>query len=257
MIDLHCHILPNIDDGPKSIAMSLEMARVALDDGIKTIVATPHGRKSWEVGVVYSVDIVHQRLASLQDALAEANLPLEVIAGTELFYEVDLPTRLKAGELLPYGSTRTVLMEMPNDIVRSALEQGLFAMQLAGYQVVLAHPERIKIVQADPNILVPLIERGMLMQLTADALTNRQGDAMRRLAELLLTHNMIHVLASDGHGSHLQRMPLISDARRLAADLVGEATATALVQDTPAAILADTPVQLAPPQPVRRGRWWR
>lgn len=257
MIDIHCHILPNIDDGPKSIAMSLEMARVALDDGITTIVATPHGRKSWEVHGVYSVDIVHQRLATLHAALAEADLPLEVVPGTELFYEADLPARLKAGELLPYGSTRTVLMEMPNDILRSSLEQGLFAMQLAGYQVVLAHPERIKIVQDDPNILLPLIERGVLMQLTADTLTSRQGDAMRRLAETLLTHGLIHVLASDGHGSHLQRMPLISAARRLAADLVGEATATALVVDTPAAILADQPIQLPQPQPVRRIRWWR
>lgn len=254
MIDLHCHILPNLDDGPTSLEMALEMVRVALADGITTTAATPHGRTSRSVSWVYSVDLVQQRIAALRDALAEADLPLTIVPGTEIFYESDVPERIRFGKLLTYGHSRTILIEFGNDILVTMLEQAVFAIQLAGYRVLVAHPERIKVVQDNPNVLIPLIERGALLQLTADALTGSQGKRIQHLAETLVSHALVQVIASDAHGPHVRRMPLMAEARRQAANLIGDAAATALVHDTPAAILADLPID--PPSPERvQSRW--
>ncbi len=255
MIDLHTHILHDIDDGPAALEGSLELARAALSDGISILAATPHGRSSFG-SKNYSVDLVHARLEELRAALAAAQLPLEVVPGTELFGEADLPARLKSGELLTYGNSRTILVEFLNNEIPITIEQVVFALQLAGYRVLVAHPERIRAVRNDPNVLVPLIERGALMQLTADALLGRQGEALQQIAETLLTHRMVHVIASDSHGTHLQRMPALSAARQRAAELLDAASAEALVHGTPAALLADAPVDLPAPQPVQPRKWW-
>jgi protein-tyrosine phosphatase len=256
MIDLHCHILHDIDDGPETLEASLGMARMAVEDGITIVAATPHGRSSSSVSRRYSVDRLHTRLNELRSALAQERLPLKLIAGTEIFFEGDLPERLKAGELLTYGTSQTVLIEFPGNILPAALEQGIFAVQLAGYRVLVAHPERIKAVQKDPNVLIPLIERGALMQLTADALLGSQGDKMQQLCETLLTHGMAHVLASDAHGPHVQRLLQLSSAHQRATELLGKKAADTLVRQTPAALLVDRMPELPEPQWVEARRWF-
>jgi protein-tyrosine phosphatase len=255
MIDLHSHILHDLDDGPPTLAGSLEMARTALADGITTMAATPHGRSVFSRR--YSVELLQTRLSELRVALAAADLPLEVVPGTELFCAVDLPAQLKAGALLPYGTSRTVLVEFPGDVLSAAIEQMAFALQIAGYRVLIAHPERIKVVQRDPNVLIPLIERGVLMQLTADALTGKQGAHLRQIAETLLDRRMVHVIASDAHGAHLQRMPFMAPARRRAAEILDAAAAEMLVRTTPAALLRDAPVETPAPKRITPRRWWR
>src|SRR5262249_62048728 len=112
-------------------------------------------------------------------------------------------------------------------------ETALFHLQIACYRVVLAHPERIVEVQQDPNRLLPLIERGVLMQLTAAALLGEQGERLRTTAETLLTHGMAHILASDTHGVPPRRSPLLARARDRAAALRGPQAATALAATTP------------------------
>lgn len=254
MIDLHCHILHSIDDGPRDLAGSLELARAALADGITTVAATPHGRSAFSTR--YTVALAQERVAELREALAAEGLPLKVTPGTELLADADLPARLTRGELLTYGASRTVLVEFSNAARIATLEQMVFALQLAGYRVLIAHPERIRVVQQDPNELIPLIERGALMQLTADALVGRQGETLQQVAETLLTRRMIHVIASDAHGSHLDRMPNLGAACRRAAALLDADAAEALVRGVPAALLADAP--FAPPLPERvpARRWW-
>jgi protein-tyrosine phosphatase len=139
------------------------------------------------------------------------------------------------------------------------IERAVFAVQAAGYRLVLTHPERCIAVQRDPNTLLPLIERGAYMQLTAAALTGEQGERLRATAEALVTHGMAQLLASDAHGMPPRRAPILSAARARAAALIGAAAAEALVSTTPAAILQGAPLQLPPPRPVERSRWrvWR
>ena len=255
MIDLHSHILHAVDDGAQTLADAVAMARAAVEQGVTVMAATPHGHSSVSAWAGYSPLKLHDRLEELREALAAAGLPLEVVPGTEIFGEPGALERLRARELLPYGSSRAVLLEFPLGVSRGAAEQIVFAFQLAGHRVVVAHPERYYFVQEDPNALAPFIERGALMQLTGDALLGNQGRALAHVAETLLVHGLMQVLASDAHGPHFGRMPNLGPARDRAAALVGAATADLITRQIPAAILSDG--LIAPPAPTRVRRWRR
>jgi protein-tyrosine phosphatase len=258
MIDLHSHILYDLDDGAATLEEALAMCRMAAADGIQVIAATPHSPAS--VGCRrYDPALIHEQVAELNTALAAEGAAIKVVAGTEIRYDGDIVGQLRHGILLAYPAGHTVLLELPNDMLPPTIERAVFAVQAAGYRVVLTHPERMAAVQRDPNTLLPLVERGACMQLTAAALTGEQGERLRATAEALLTHGMAQLLASDAHGTPPRRAPILSAARARAAALIGAEAAGALVSTTPAAILHGTPLQLPLPHPVERSRWrvWR
>jgi protein-tyrosine phosphatase len=257
MIDLHSHILHDFDDGARNLPAALAMARAAVADGVTVMAATPHARSSANAAFSrYSVALLQERLAELRAALAEQAIPLTVVPGTELFGEPGVVERLRAGEVLAYGESRAVLVEFPLYIARPAAEEIVFALQLAGYRVVIAHPERYRFVQNDPNALVPLVTRGALMQLTGDALLGRQGERLKRLAELMLAHGLVQILATDAHGPHFGRLPNMGAARARAVELVGEAVADAITRFVPAAVLSDGLITPPNPRPIRRRFGW-
>lgn len=231
------------------------MARTAWEGGVTVMAATPHGRSTVSNFTRYSVPLLRERLAELRAALVAEGIGLEVVPGTEIFSEPGAVERLGAGELLPYGASRAVLVEFSIGVSRQSAEQAVFAFQLAGYRVVIAHPERYRFVQEDPNSLVALVERGALMQLTGDALVGHQGGRLHRLAELLLTHGLAHILATDAHGPHNGRLPNLHAARDRAARLVGAEMADLLTRGNPAAVLGDRPIAAASPRRVRRWSW--
>src|SRR5262245_7376385 len=142
MIDLHSHILPGLDDGAATLEEALAIGRMAAADGILTIAATPHSPAS-TASRRYDPTLIREQVAALNAALAAEALDLTVVAGTEICYDGDLVGQLRRGALLPYGASRTVLLELPHDTLPPAIDQALFALQIAGYRVVLAHPERI------------------------------------------------------------------------------------------------------------------
>ena len=254
MIDLHAHILHDLDDGARTLDDALAMARIAVADGITLMAATPHSPDSF-VGERFSVPRVRERLQELRAALEAAGIPLEIVTGTELCYAADLPRRLRAGELLPYGASRAVLLECPGVEMPSALPDLVFELQAAGYRVLLAHPERLREVQRQPQVLAPLVERGMLIQLTAAALAGHMGAAQHAAAEALVAQGLAHVLATDAHGPTM-RQPVLSEARARAAALLGEAGADMLVRAIPRALLDDAPIP-ALPRPPKASRWWK
>jgi protein-tyrosine phosphatase len=258
MIDLHSHILYGLDDGAQTLDESLAIGRMAAADGTRVIAATPHGPGSI-ASHRYDPALIRERLDQVNAALHSEHIPLEVVAGTEICYDGDIVERLKRGSVLTYGRSRAILLELGYDTLPPTLEIALFSLQVAGYRVVLAHPERIIEVQQNPNRLLPLIERGVLMQITAEALIGGQGERLRVTAETLLTHGMAHLLASDAHGVPPLRPPLLAAARDRAAVLIGQAPASALVTSTPAAVLHSQPLKLPPARPVAqhhgRQRW--
>lgn len=247
MIDLHSHILYDLDDGSATLDEALALGRAAAADGIRTIAATPHTPGSTACRA-YDPAIIRERVGALNAALASEGTPLEVVAGSEIFYDGDIVDRLRRGALLTYGASRTILLELPYGALPPLLDTALFNLQIAGYRVVLAHPERINDVQQNPNCLLPLIARGVLMQITAGALAGAQGERLQAISELLLTHGMAHILASDAHRLP-RRPPALADAAARAGELLGP-EAAALTTTTPAAILADQPLRLPPPRPV-------
>jgi protein-tyrosine phosphatase len=256
MIDLHSHILYDIDDGALTLAESLAMARMAAADGTRVIVATPHSPGSSGCRH-YDMGLIRAQVGEINAALAAELIALELVPGTEICYSAGVVDQLKRGMLLTYGRSRAILLELAQNSMPPMLESVLFNIQVSGYRVVLAHPERIIEVQRDPNRLLPLIERGLLMQITAAALLGEQGERLQTAAQTLLTHGMVHVIASDTHGLPPRRPPLLAAARDRAAALIGHAAATALVTSNPAAILNGQPLRLAPPRPVAQQHGWR
>lgn len=257
MIDLHSHILYDVDDGALTLAESLAMAEVAARSGTRVIAATPHSPGSTGCRT-YEPALFHERITAINAALAGEGLPIEVVAGTEICFTPGIVERLQRGQLLPYGRSRAILLELVAADIPPTFDTAVFNLQVAGYRVLLAHPERIAEVQRDPGRLVALVQRGVLMQLTADALLGGQGGRLRATAEVLLTHGLAHVLASDAHGVGPRRAPVLAAARERAAELVGAEAASALVQATPAALLYDQPLHLPPPRLIGppRSRWW-
>lgn len=253
MIDLHSHILHGLDDGARSLDESLAMARMAAADGISVMAATPHSPAS-TASLSYAPADVQARTERLAAALEDEGIPLRLVAGTEISFEGGMAAKLDRGRLLTYAGTRTVLLEPPWGRLPEHFGAAVFSLQVAGYRVLLAHPERLPDVQENPNLLIPLIERGVLVQLTAQALTGGQGEFMRSVAETLLTHGMVHVLASDAHGPPPRRPAALAPGRARAAALIGEEAARALVLDTPRAILEDRPVHPPAPQPAPQHR---
>lgn len=251
MIDLHSHILPEVDDGADSLDEAVRMALIAVEDGIEAVVATPHVGGSFQP----SPSRLEAQHAKLRDALQLHGLPLRILPGSEAFLSLDLGARVAEGRVPRLNGSRYVLVEWPLHQYPAYAGQALFDLRVRGYVPVLAHAERYRIVQSDVNLLVRLIETGTLVQVTAASLLGGFGPAAKRAAEIMLEHEMAHVIASDAH-SAANRPPLLSRAVARASELVGEKAARALTVDVPRALVEDQPVRIPAPRPYHRRPFW-
>ena len=237
MVDLHCHILPGIDDGATTLEQSLEMARLAVADGIHTIVATPHLPPH---DLARAAAAVRPAVLELQAALDAAGLPLRLLPGAEVPAMPEVLTCLEA-LLPPEVSGRYLLLEMPFAGHPNYLEKLAFACQVRGVRPVLAHPERSQFVRQHLDVLRRLAERGALLQINADSLLGRTGRAARVLAHRLLREFPGCVVASDAHDPR-RRPPLLTPARRAFRHLGGEERFRQVTSDLPENLLAGAPL---------------
>jgi len=233
MVDLHCHVLPAVDDGSESLETSLEFCRVALADGVTTLVATPHQKPGlWENGP----EAIRQKVADLRLALEEAAIPVEIVEGAEVYLSGDLLERVRDGKVTTLGGTgRYLLLELPYQQTPVRVEETVFQLKLAGITPVLAHPERISYFTADMDRVEKLVRLGCLSQITASALVGGFGERTKEFTLRLLEGDLVHVIASDAHDT-VRRPPVLSRARDVAAEVVGAGRAGQMVSDAPLAI---------------------
>ena len=254
MIDLHCHLLPGIDDGPATLAESLTLATDLAADGVRSAAATPHIRPDFP-GVVR--DELPARRADLQGAIDAQGIELQVLPGGEvdLAYGLELDDDELRGLSLG-GNGRDLLVETPYGPVSDLFEEQVFSLSLRGFRILLAHPERNRAFQENPERLAGLVGRGVLLQVTAEALLRSpRRSATGRAATELIERGLTMVLASDAHGGSLNR-ELLSAGLRAARELVGP-EAGVLVEAAPAAILSGQPLPDPPRGPSRRGFFGR
>jgi protein-tyrosine phosphatase len=244
LIDLHNHIMPGVDDGAETIEDSLAMARMAFDDGITTVVATPH-RNSWTYDA--PPDDAQRRLAELQDACRGAGCDLEILLGGEAFIAPDLGAQVKRGLALTINSSRYLLVEWAIDQFPAYADESVFNLRVQGIVPIIAHAERYRAVQRQVESLATLVRRGAMVQVTASSLTGEAGPNARRCAEQILLANLGHVLATDSH-SIRRRLPVLSAARARAEELIGAERARSLVLDVPRLVLDNQPIEL--PEPI-------
>lgn len=250
LIDTHCHLLPGLDDGPRNMSAALRMAWMAVEDGVRTVVATPH-----QLGMFARNDTqrIEQRADELRRVLKTEDAPLRIVTGAEVRLDPDLAGKLRRGEATAIGHGRYVLVELPPEVY-VPIERLLVdhsrraAADLAGMgrQIVLAHPERHPAILARPQILPPLIEAGCIVQITAGSLLGAFGLEVRRFAETLLARGQVHLVASDAH-SAVRRRPVLGQAFHYLCRIAGRRTAETLCATNPAALIEGADLELPTP----------
>jgi len=237
MIDIHSHILPGVDDGARDMAHALQIARLAIEDGTTHIFATPHNvlRKP----VTYQQVI--EQVTSLQTELDNHNIPLIVLPGHEIHLYHRTLWEWDNGRVGPLNHSRYVLTEPDFFLYTQETNNILFGLFERGCIPILAHPERIGPIQQDISIIEPILERGGLVQITANSLLGTINSPARRTAEELLKQGLVHIIASDAHNTTYRR-PGLSQARDAAAQIVGEQQAITMVTSNPAAVMNDKPL---------------
>jgi protein-tyrosine phosphatase len=231
-IDIHCHLLPGIDDGSNSWEESLQMARMAVADGFQAIICTPHqmGGFAHNHGPA-----IRQRVDQLQSFLREHSVPLQVAAGADVRIDQGLLADLRSGKVLSLGDRgRHVLLELPHEMY-FPLEPVLDELASAGLIGILSHPERNHGILKQREVLLPLVERGCLMQVTCGSLLGTFGPRCQEFSQWMLSQGLVHFLASDAHGSRSRR-PLMRRAYERVAELVDQELAGTLCCRNPAAV---------------------
>jgi protein-tyrosine phosphatase len=252
VIDLHTHLLPGIDDGPSSIAGAVAMAHVAVEAGTQAIVCTPHVHRSYPD---VTPQVIHRGVAELREALAEEDVPLEILSGAEISLE-RLPGLSDADlRALTLGRGDWLLLELPFHGWPLSLPQMLYDLEVRGFGVVLAHPERAESVQLSPDRLRDVVGRGALVQVTASSFTGDHGARARRAAVGLLRQGLVHFLASDAHGV-TWRPPDLREGLAAAAHegRLGEDDLAWSVEEGPRLVVEGGPVRPPRLTPARRLR---
>ena len=247
MIDLHSHVLPGLDDGAADLEEALAMCRAAAEDGIEVLAGTPHVRRDFPT----TPQQMEHALASLRDAAGDL---VRLVGGGEIdVFELDRPHEELAGFALA-GNPDYLLVETPYRGWPIDLPEKLFHLRTIGVVPVLAHPERNADVQQRPDLLVPLVAGGTLVQLTSASLDGRGGRRAQACARLLLERSLAHLVASDAHTPDVRAIGM----RDAAAAVRDEALARWLTVDVPRSIVEREPV---PPRPhsarPRRGLFGR
>jgi protein-tyrosine phosphatase len=234
MIDIHHHCLPNVDDGPRGWDEAVAQCRMAADEGIETIVATPHVlRGSWQNA---DPEPLAALAAELQERLGPAP---RILLGSEYFFAHDVRELLaQKRSIIPLAGGHYVLVEFAANAIPPLIEQVFYHLQLDGWTPVIAHPERNTVFQAKPELLARLVGHGARTQITSGSYTGEFGQKAEACALRWLDEGLVHIVATDAHNTR-KRPPRARAARLRVAEMAGERVARALFEDNPRAVIED------------------
>lgn len=247
IVDLHSHVLPDIDDGAADLQEALTMLRIAAEDGTTVIAATPHAANAEPQQIIAAV-------AALNASAARAGIPVTVVSGSEIIFAADLADCYRNGRLTTLNDTRYVLIELPLQADWSPFfPQAIFALQVAGALPILVHAERYRAVHQQPSILADAIANGVLIQVNADSILGHAGRTTRTTAEHLLRHRMVHIVASDAHNTTTRPPRTRAALARVSA--VVDADYAAWIRANAATVLTGETVTGPAPALTQRGPW--
>lgn len=248
MIDIHSHLLPGVDDGAPNLQVSINMLDAYVTNGVRTVATTPH--------LLGRLDPAYQ--ATIDDAFAQVEphaceRGISLIRGFEIRLEPDVPRQLSGGAPITLDGTNVVLVDLPFTEWPHYADATLFAVQTAGYRVILAHPERYPGIQDDPARAAALVSRGIVLQVTIGSFGGAFGKRAQKCAESLLAQGLIQIAATDAHSAG-HRMAAVPAGLERLRDLIGADQLETLTVTAPAMLLNGD----APPPPVRaEARSWR
>jgi protein-tyrosine phosphatase len=250
MIDLHCHMLPGIDDGARDLETALAMARIAVEDGIEVTACTPHIYPGLYEN---ATDNISPAVDAFRSAVEEAGIQLQLTFGADIQIVPELLIGLRRGTHPTLHGSRYFLFEPPHHTVPVRFADTLFDTLAAGYIPIITHPERLTWLDDEHyDWFVDAAADGAWIQLTAGALTGDFGRRAQYWSERMLDDGIVHILATDAHDPD-HRPPILSAGRDAAGQWVGPEEAQRLVDDRPRAVLADEPASNIFPPPAYRG----
>ena len=245
MIDIHSHILAEVDDGPKSWDVSREMCRQSAEDGVEYMVATPHANERYYYDREYLTGVLKHLRQMVGDSL-------QLGLGCDFHMSYDnLQDAFSNPTRYVIEGSQYMLVELSNYSVPPQVGDSLMRLGDQGLVPILTHPERNPILQKSPNRVLEWVEMGVVVQVTASAFTGQWGDLVHRSAQWLLEHDAIHILASDAHDDK-HRVPGLSAGRDAAAETCGNDVAQALVDGNPRAIVSGKPLPYFPKPVTKR-----
>jgi protein-tyrosine phosphatase len=241
--DIHCHLLPRIDDGPKDWEATLAMARMAVAEGIRTIVATPHQLGNYKKNAAEQILLL---VVEAQRRINEAGLPLTILPGADVRIQEDLPELVENRQVLTLADQNAyLLMELPHEQV---LPMGrlIYELQCRGVTSILSHPERNQHLQKKPEDLRPWVQQGCLVQVTAASITGQFGRAAKQMSRWLFRENFVHLVATDAHDV-TRRPPQWRQAFVKVSGWEGRARAKKIFFENPEAVVQGRPVDVPLP----------
>jgi protein-tyrosine phosphatase len=244
VIDIHSHLLPVVDDGPKSWETAEAMCRMAANDGIEHMVATPHANDRYH----YDREYLSQLIETLRQRIGDSPR-LSLGCDFHLSYE-NLQDALSRPERYTIEGSPYLLVELSNYSIPAQLDRYFTLLGDKGLTPVITHPERNPILQQSPQRILQWIELGCAVQVTASAITGGWGARALQIAQWLLERNAVHVLATDAHDTR-RRPPILSEARRKIEENYSAELAAALVDENPRAIVQGKPMPYFPDPAVK------
>jgi protein-tyrosine phosphatase len=252
MFDIHSHILFGVDDGPKTIELSLEMLMQAEKEGITDIISTSHAcHPQYHV---QSTD-VWQQVPQLQHALDERGIQLKIHTGHEVRITNDLLEKLERKEVLPLANSQYVLLELPSSNVPTYTKNMIVLLKSAGFTPIIAHPERNKAIAEKPVRLERLIREGAVAQITAGSLAGHFGKSIQKLSLELVQANLVHTYGSDVH--NLTTRPFLFDEGLSFLEKKKQLDAVDILLENNARILENRIFILHEPDEIRSKKWWQ
>ena len=236
--------MPGLDDGPREQEEAVEMCRLASDDGIKKIVATPHVME----GVYENTgESISREVDKLQEELLRRGIEIQLLPGADIYLT---PTLIAKENFLTINGGKYIMVELSSTFIPDQIQEALFQFLARGLVPVISHPERNPQIEKSPHLLYEFIRQGALAQLTAASLRGRFGKRAAKLSRLFLTHRLVHLIATDAH-SVKRRPPLLSQAVEVASHLIGIESARAMVTVIPESIIAGENINVPAPRELR------
>lgn len=243
MIDIHCHVLPGVDDGSSRMEESIDMAKLYIENGINKVIATPHFIEGTDSTTFDKNKVV---LKNLRNTLKNERIDLEVYLGNEIYITPNTLKHIKEKKAATLNETRYVLVEMPMFDVPMYMENIIYELCLKGYIPIIAHPERNAKIQENPNILYSFIMGGALAQLNLPSLEGIYGEKSKITGELLLNHNMIHFTGTDAHSPRV-RSPKIKKSLEILKTIVDNETFEKITSLNGEALIQDKIISVGEP----------
>ena len=250
MIDIHCHILPGLDDGPREFEQAIEMCRMAREDGITHTVATPHANFAFE----FSPQKIRETLELLR---SRAQVAPTIVTGCDFHLDYDnLQSLYASPQDYTVNQKSYLLVEFDSALVLPHFERLFYDLQAHGIIPIVTHPERNLAIQQQPSLLERMVEAGAAVQITAGSLEGRFGRRAESSAKQLVKQNLVHLVASDAHDTD-SRPPILSAAYERVKKEFGEGPAQAFFFENPRAVLAGEPLPYLPePRAQKQKRSW-